>query len=118
MADEKQTTAQEPPLGEQGIFEPKALPSDRVPVSGTVRAIRLAVFLAMIVTGLLIWLALRNPFMRPVKRYYKGLTKCDPAAMTEAFPEWLVSAQTDEDTVTVHDMCAAIVSASVRFSRQ
>lgn len=110
MTDEKQTPEQVP--GETGIFEPKALPADRIPVSGTVRAVRLAVFLAMIVIGVLIWLALRDPFMKPVRRYYKGLTKGDPAAMAEAFPGWLVDADTDENTVSVTDMCAAIVSAT------
>ena len=76
------------------------------------RAIRLGVFLLMITAGVLIWLALRNPFMRPVKRYYKALDRRDPAAMTAVFPEWLVNADTDEDTVTVEDMCAAVVSAT------
>ena len=112
MADEPKAPAPEQPLGEQGIFEPKPLNVDRLPVSGTVRAIRLGVFLLMITAGVLIWLALRNPFMRPVKRYYKALDRRDPAAMTAVFPEWLVNADTDEDTVTVEDMCAAVVSAT------
>ena len=118
MADEPKSPTPEQPLGEQGIFEPKPLNVDRLPVSGTVRAIRLGVFLLMISAGVLIWLALRNPFMRPVKRYYKALNKRDTAAMTEAFPEWLAGADTDEGTVTVEDMCAAIVSATKYYFGQ
>ena len=107
MADETKNQ-----MPEQGIFEPKPLSADRIPVSGTVRAIRFAVFLLMVTAGVLIWLALRNPFMRPLKAYYKGLSARDPAAMSEAFPDWLVSAQVSEDAMTVTDMCAAMVSAS------
>lgn len=118
MADKPKSPTPEQPLGEQGIFEPKPLNVDRLPVSGTVRAIRLGVFLLMISAGVLIWLALRNPFMRPVKRYYKALNKRDTAAMTEAFPEWLAGADTDEGTVTVEDMCAAIVSATKYYFGQ
>ena len=106
--ENKQTPAAEQP---SGIFEPKPLPLDRRPLSGTQKAIRVGIGLAAVVLVLAVWLMLRNPFMKPVNRYFKGLTSRDPQAMTDAFPSFIVNAPKKEETMSIGEMCAAMISA-------
>lgn len=111
MAKENQT---EQPASEQqtGIFEPKPVSTADLPLSGTQKAIRLCVFIGILILIAVIACALHNPFMRPVKRYYKALMQGDAAAMCDAFPSWLTGADTDEETMRIYDMCAMVVTAT------
>jgi len=70
---------------ESGIFEPKA-PQKIKGASDAQKALRFLFFLAAVVLGALLYLLLRNPELRPVKKYYKGLDKQDVDLMCEAFP--------------------------------
>ena len=96
--------------GQQGIFEPK--PPMQAPESGMKKAWKLITVLAVLVLAGVIWALSRNPFMRPVKIFYKGLEREDYTAMAEAFPAWLRNADQGEGNITVSDMGAAILSAT------
>lgn len=101
------------PLPEQqGIFEPKPLSADQIPRSGKEKALRLGIVLLAGLTALIVWLCLRNPFMRPVQQYYRALSARDAAEMTGAFPAWLVNSEKKDDAMSIGEMCAAIVSAT------
>ena len=95
-----------------GIFEPKPIDTENVPLSGPQKAIRLTIILAVLVLIGIICLLLRNPFMKPVKSFYRGLSHGDVISMTQAFPKWLTEAKVSEDTVTTADMCSAVLSAA------
>gem|GEM_PF-3139373 len=111
MAKDVQT---EQPAREQqtGIFEPKPVGAVGLPLSGTQKAIRFCIFIGILILIAVIVYVLHNPFMRPVKRYYKALMKGDAAAMCDAFPSWLTGADTDEETMRIYDMCAMVVTAT------
>lgn len=93
-----------------GILQPK--PQQQVKVlTGTQIAVRLVIVVLILVTGVCIFIAVRNRYQKPLKTYYKALAKQDAAAMCDAFPVWLVNADVSEDTMTIHDMCSVMISS-------
>ena len=106
----EQETQEVRPEQPSGIFEPKPLNPADIPRSGTQKAITLAAVIGVLVLIACIVTALRNPFMKPVKQYYKGFSADDADKMGKAFPGWLLDARVTEDTMTVYEMCSAMLS--------
>ena len=107
----KQTPENPEPQQISGIFEPKPLAPEQMPLTGVQKAWRAAAVIAVLLLVFTVWLIFRNPFMNPVKRYFKGLSRRDPAAMTDAFPKFLVNAPKDGDSMTIEEMCQAMCSS-------
>ena len=112
MNEQKLTESAEMLTEQTGIFDPKPIDADKLPLSGPQKAFRLMIILAVLVLTGLIFLLMRNPFMKPVKAFYRGLSHSDVSAMTEAFPKWLSDANVPEGTVTTAEMCSAVLSAA------
>jgi len=93
-----------------GIFEPKPISVDMRPLTGTQKAWRFAAVIALLLLALAVFLLLKDPFMKPVNRYYKALSKRDNAAMTDAFPDFLVDAPADGETMSISEMCMTMIA--------
>lgn len=101
-----------------GIFEPQPIQTDKAPLTGPQKAFRLLIILSVLVLTGLIWLLLRNPFMKPVKEFYRGMSHSEINTMTQAFPKWLSAADVSRETMTVSDMCSAALSETgMRFGK-
>ncbi len=111
MADTQTPTT--PEAQQSGIFQPKPPMQAPKVLSGEQLAKRVAIVLAVILIAAGIAILFRNPFLKPVKKYYKGLEQQSVDAMSEAFPAWLVNAEVDDDTITVHGMCDVILTSAV-----
>lgn len=107
---EEITNAPEEQAQQSGIFEPKP-PMEIKMKSGSQKAKELVIAAAVILLAAIIIVWVKGLYLRPVKTYYKGLTKTDTAVMCKAFPKWLCNADTDSDTITVDEMCKTIVSS-------
>ena len=112
---ENRTPDGQTPQQESGIFEPKPISADHLPLTGAQKGWRIAAVIAVLLLAFTIWLLLKNPFMKPVNQYYKGLSKRNTAAMSEAFPGWLTSAKKDEDSMGIADMC---VNVSLYYGKE
>lgn len=93
-----------------GILQPK--PPQQVKVlTGTQIAVRLMIAVCVLVIAACAFWVVRNRYQKPLKTYYKALSKQDVDAMCDAFPTWLVNADVAEDSVTVRDMCLVMISS-------
>ena len=112
MNEQPMQTPETPaPQQTSGIFEPKPLPPEQMPLTGVQKAWRAAAVIAALLLVFTVWLMLRNPFMKPVNRYFKELSRRDPAAMTGAFPKFLVNAPKNGESMTIEEMCQAMCSS-------
>ena len=84
--------------------------AERLPLSGSQKALRFGIAVGVLLLIWVIWGLSRNPFMKPVRTYYKGLSHEDPAQMAEAFPSWLVDAPVSGNEMGIPDMCSASVT--------
>lgn len=109
IQDQDKQGVQEAP---SGIFEPKPLQTDKLPLTGPQKAFRLLIIITVLLLCAVIWLLMRNPFMKPVKNFYRGLSHHDVSIMTTAFPQWLTDAKVSEETATITDMCYAVLSGT------
>ena len=110
MAEEQNKQTQEKEMS--GIFEPKSVPVTGLPLSGTQKAVRFCIALGVLLLAVIVLVMLHNPFMKPVRRYYKALEQRDAARMCDAFPSWLTDADLDAQTMSIYDMCSMVVTAS------
>ena len=108
MPEEGQAT---PPQEPQGIFEPKEFHPEGMPRSGKEKAKRLMIAVGAVLLVLLAFMLLKDPFMRPAKTFFKGLTAHDTEMMASAFPAWLAQ-KTDDDKDAVTQMCETMQSAA------
>lgn len=97
---------------QSGIFEPKPMQQIKPPVSGVKQANRLMLAIGVIILAVILFVFFSGRYLSPVRKYYKGLSKSDPAAMTDAFPSWLVNADAAEGQMTIDAMCAAMISST------
>lgn len=95
-----------------GIFDTDSPDGIKLPLSGPQKAFRFTIIISVLVLAGLIFLFLRNPFMKPVNAFYRGLSHGDVNAMTSAFPAWLSDASVPAGTMTTADMCSTVLSAS------
>ncbi len=95
---------------QSGVFEPKAAQQWKLPLSGGQLALRIVIVTAVIIIGLVLYFVLSEAYQRPIKKYYKGYEKNDPAMMAEAFPEWLRNAKTDDSSMSIKAMCMSMLS--------
>ncbi|MGN0647435.1 MAG: hypothetical protein ACI4J3_02250 [Oscillospiraceae bacterium] len=99
-----------PQQGESyGILPPKQPMVAKV-TTGTQRAARLAVVLCVLVVAVIVFLGVRDRYQKPIKLYYKALEAQNADKMCMAFPAWLVDADVSEDSMTIHTMCASMIS--------
>lgn len=105
----EQRVESQPEQPQSGIFEPKSFDPAQAPPSGARRAAWLLIGCGIALAAVLAWLLLRNPFLKPVRRYFKGLRRQDAAVMCEAFPAWLVDSSQNTD-VSIYDTCVAAVA--------
>lgn len=111
MSDTEKTAGERPELDQpSGIFEPRSFDLKKKPLSGKQISIRIIAAALIVIGGLLAYFWLSSADQRPVKRYYKAYSAEDPAAMAEAFPDWLREANTAEGEMDVTAMCAAMIS--------
>ncbi len=92
-----------------GILPPKPTAVVKVP-TGTQRAVRLVIVLCVLAVAAIVYLMVRDRYQKPIKAYYKALESRDADAMCDSFPEWLVNAEVAEDSMTIHTMCASMIS--------
>lgn len=92
-----------------GILPPKQTVAAKV-TTGTQRAVRLAVVLCVLAVAAIVFLTVRDRYQKPIKVYYKALEAQNADKMCMAFPAWLVDAEVSEDSMTIHTMCASMIS--------
>lgn len=79
-------------------------------ITGKQRAARLLVVLCVLVVAVIVFVVIRNRYQKPIKLYYKALEAQNADKMCMAFPTWLVEADVAEDSMTIHTMCATVIS--------
>ncbi|MCR5305933.1 MAG: hypothetical protein K6E36_05470 [Oscillospiraceae bacterium] len=110
MDETANTTHQNEP---SGIFDPKPIQTDKLPLTGPQKAIRLLIILSVLVLAGLIWILTRNQFMKPIKAFYRGMSHSEISSMTQAFPQWLANADVPEEMVSVNDMCSTALTEMI-----
>ncbi len=92
-----------------GILSPKQPVIAKV-ATGTQRAVRLAIVICVLTVAVIVFLLVRDRYQKPVKVYYKALEAQNADKMCDAFPSWLVDAEVPEDSMSIHTMCASMIS--------
>ncbi|MBR6419365.1 MAG: hypothetical protein IKS42_03440 [Oscillospiraceae bacterium] len=97
-------------LGESGIFERKEFQPADLPLSGKQKSERLIAAIFVLIACVCVYLVLKDPFMKPVRTFYKGMSRQSAAGMCEAFPAWLIQ-KTDDTGQSVYETCGAVIAA-------
>lgn len=95
---------------QSGIFEPREIDHGKLPLTGTQIAKRIVLAIVILLLAALLYVMLKAPYMKPVKTFYSGIEKKDVVTMCEAFPTWLVTARSTEESATVADMCTVVLN--------
>ena len=102
----------EAPAQPSGIFEPKPQMQAVGIKSGKRKAMELAIAVVAVIAVVIVVAVCKNLYLKPIRGYYKGLSKDSVDKMCDAFPAWLVNAQLDAESVTVYDMCTMVTSTA------
>ncbi|MCQ2417259.1 MAG: hypothetical protein MJ071_05560 [Oscillospiraceae bacterium] len=101
---------QETPAQESGIFQPKAINESMIPESGAKKARKIGIALAAVAVVVLCIMVSRSLWLHPIKKFYRSMNRHDAAAMTEAFPSWLVDADMSGESMSVEAMCQVVIN--------
>lgn len=104
MADEKNAPQ------ESGIFEPK--PQTMKRKSGAQKAKELLIGVGVLVGIGLVVLYCRGLYLKPMHSYYKALNKLNPEKMCGSFPNFLVNADVNAETMSIYDMCSMVTASA------